>query len=104
MATKTDKTAPTANIASRTLRKKLNISPKSSQSDTFLKRYTTLFSEGGFMNPRLHSQVEVLLPRMNSGLQWLRTGATTMEYQTFSAIATRHSQVAVTDVANVNQT
>ena len=56
------------------------------------------------MNPRLHSQVEVLLPLMNSGLQWLRTGATTIEYQMFNATATRHSQAAVTDVANVNQT
>lgn len=102
--TKMDKNALTANIASSTFRKKLNISPKSPQSDTFLNRYTTLLSEGGFMNPRLHSQVEVLLPWMNSGLQWSKTGATTMEYQMFSTIATRHSQAAVTDVASVNQT
>lgn len=37
-ATKMDKNEPTTNIARSTLRKKLNISPKSSQSDTFLNR------------------------------------------------------------------
>ena len=56
------------------------------------------------MNPRLHSHVPVLLPRMNSGEQKSRMGETTIEYHTVTATARRHSHTAASEVANVNQT